>query len=162
MSPEGLGTQEEADLLAKRAIGATNEAMQVAVEGMLSQAHHVLLFQEGQENLARLTLQRVTRSVVELMATSNPALDSLVVLDSDGGGWLEVAPNLVPVTEEELYPGFLHSSQSIVAFGSEFLKNDVVVPIARRAVRFYAAMEDDPGSEGLVEAVHPLQEVVVL
>lgn len=162
MSTLVMASLEEAVILAEQAMEVTREVLNVTVEEMVTQSHHVLLFQEGQEDLAHLALQCVTRTIVDTMAPSNPTLDSIIVLDSTEAGWSEVAPGLAFMFEDELQSGFLHSSQSIIAFGSEFLHHGVVHPLMKRATRFYAAIQDGPEAEMLIKSVHPLQEVVVL
>lgn len=157
-----LPTADEALALAEQAILATRETVTSAVEEMVTQPRHVLLYSEGQEDMAHLAIQGVAKALVETILHSNPSLDNIVVLDSSEDGWSEVSPALDVTVEDELLPGFLHRSQSIIAFGSEFLHHSVVQPIARNATRFYAALQDGPEAEALIERVHPLREVVIL
>lgn len=154
--------EEEAALIAAQAIQATREVLTHAVEEMMMQSHHVLLYTEGQEDLAHLAIQGVAKTIVDTMAPSNPLLDNIIVLDSTDEGWSAVAPSLEIMHADELQPSYLHTSQAIFAFGSEFLASRIVQPFAQRANRFYAAIPDGPQAEALIERVHPLREVVIL
>ncbi len=153
---------EEAAQLAAQAMLATRETVDFAVEEMISQPHHVLLFQDGQEDLAHLAMQGVTKNVVDLISPTNPALDTVVVLDTVEDGWSEVVPIIDVTSPEDLAVGHLHRSHSIIAFGAQFLAHRAVIPLARSATRFYAAIQDGPHARDLIEHVHPMREVVVL
>jgi hypothetical protein len=153
---------EEAMALAEQAMQAMRYSVDAAVEEIINQPRHVLLYFEGQEDLAHLTLQGVDKNLVDDVGLSNPSLDNIIVLDSTEEGWADVSPALDITGEKALKPGMLHQSQSILVFGSNFLTHSLVQPVARTATRFYAALQDGPGVESLIRSVHPMREVVVL
>jgi len=148
--------------LAAQALAAIRVNVDHAVEEMLSLPRHVLVYPEGQDDLAHLALEGVTSAIVQTIQFSNPALDNIVVLDSLDRDWADVSPVLEVSDGSDLMPGYLHPSQTIVAFGEDILRHDIVLPVATRAVRFYAAIPDGPGAEELIERVHPLEEAVLL
>lgn len=134
-----------------------------AVSEMVSQSHHVLVYQEDQAELAHLTLQSVAKAFVHEVQSSNPALDSMVILDSAvASGWEHVAPVLEVTTLADMEFSFLHASQSIFAFGPGFMRSKILRPFMKRATRFYAAIPDGPNAAELVARVHPMREVVLL
>lgn len=153
---------EEAALLAAHAVTAIRDTVDSAIEEMIAQPRHVLLFQDGQEDLAHLALEGVTKTVTESLTTSHSTLDNIVVLDSTVDEWQQVSPLLEVMDEDDIKPGYLHRSHLIFAFGAEFLGHHVVQPIATQATRFYAAVQDGPGIQDLIKNIHPLKEVVVL
>lgn len=134
-----------------------------AVNEMISQTRHVLVYQEDQTELAHVALQAVAKSLIQEMQHSNPTLDTIVVLDSiHAEGWEHVAPTLDIVSLSDINPSALHPSQTIFAFGLGFMRSKVLRPFMKRATRFYAAIPDGPHVEDLVSRVHPLKEAVVL
>jgi hypothetical protein len=134
-----------------------------AVNEMMSQPHHVLVYQDDQEELAHVALQAMAKSLVQEMQDSNPSLDTMMVLDSlDAGGWEHVAPVLDVTPLSEMDASLFHPSQSIFAFGLTFMRSEVLRPFMKRANRFYAAIPDGPHVAELVSRVHPMRQVVLL
>lgn len=153
---------EEAAVLALQAVSAVRGTVDTVIEEMVAQPRHVLLFQEGQDALAHLALEGVTKNIADSITTSHSTLDNLVVLDSTVAEWQQVSPLLEVMDGETLRPGYLHRSHLIFAFGAEFLEHSVVLQLAHTATRFYAAIQDGPGVTNLIESVHPMEEVVLL
>jgi hypothetical protein len=149
--------------LAEQAMAATRSTIRTAVEDMLTKPHHVLIYPEGQDELGHLAMEGLAHVMVTDLQESNPSLDNFVILDSPANdGWDRIAPTVDVMTSADLKPGYLHRSQSIIAFGPQFLRSKVVRPLMRSANRFYAAIPDGPEAEELIERVHPLRQVVIL
>lgn len=151
-APEGLDYVFEEDRL--QAVDPVRE--------LLEQPRRVLLFEATQEELARAVMQDVAIELAEQIAVSDPALDSLVIVDRQDHviDWADLLPTVLVTTVQNLLDGVdkLRPSLCIVSLAPDFLRRSTLSDPVLAATRFYA-MTSTPNR---VLKVHDLSNAVTL